>query len=174
MKRALFIFFLLLSIAVAASGQTSANLTARYPPVTSYEVRPGVLMTPKYATDGLVCEMVIERRHKTETGINFGDFLSKELVKELVDELVPEAERGKNLTEFLNTTIDGGFITTEYAYENVLIRVHGITRPEPSGDMVVIITWRKRACSQQVQPARAAQKSDGYPASANAGAKERK
>lgn len=171
MERALFIFFLLLSIAVAASGQTSANLSAKYHPVTSYEVRPGILMTPKYATDGLVCEMVLERRHKTETGINFGDLLSKELVKELVDELVPEAERGKNLTEFLNTTIDGGFVTTEYAYENVLVRVHGITRPEPSGDMVVIITWRKRVCSQQSQPGTAAQRSHGNPASAHVNAK---
>jgi hypothetical protein len=174
MERALFTFLLLLSIAVAARGQTSANLSAKYRPVTSYEVRPGILMTPKYAADGLVCEMVLERRHKTETGINFGDLLSKEVVKELVDELVPETERGKNLTEFLNTTIDGGFVTTEYAYQNVLVRVHGITRPEPSGDMVVIITWRKRVCSQQVQPATAAQRSHGNPASAEANAKGRK
>jgi hypothetical protein len=134
-------------IAATALGQTSADLGAKYRRVTSFEVRPGILMTPRYAVDGQVCEMVVERRHKIETGINFGDLLSKELVKELVDELVPEAERGKNLTEILNTSVDGGFITTEYTYENVLVRVYGITRPAPAGDRVITITWPKRTCS---------------------------
>jgi hypothetical protein len=54
----------------------------------------------------------------------------------LVDELAPEAERGRNLTRHLNTTVDGGFITTEYTYENVVVHVYGITRPAPAGDKV--------------------------------------
>lgn len=170
--KAAFAFFLVLGVAPSALGQTSADLSAKYRRVTSYEVRPGILMTPRYTADGLVCEMVVERRHKTETGIRFGDLLSKELVKELVDELVREAERGKNLTEFFNTSVDGAFITTEFAYENILARVDGITRPEPAGDMVVTITWRKRVCSQQVQSSTGAQR--GKPARADRRGLEKK
>ncbi len=82
---------------------------------------------------------------------------SEKNVKELVGELVPEAERGKNLTKFLNTSVRR-FITTDDAYENILIRVYGITRPEPAGDMVATITWRKRVCTGAPQPAATALK----------------
>jgi TonB family protein len=141
--------FLLLGPATVAP-QTSADLSTKYHQITSYELRPDVVMTPKYGADGQVCEMDIERRHKTDTGIIFGSSFSKKDVRELVDELVPAKERGKDLTEFLNSTIDGGFITTEYSYENIVVTVRGITRPQPE-DMVVVITWRKRTCSQGEQ-----------------------
>ena len=50
-------------------------------------------------------------------GIFFAASFSEEEVRQLVDELAPEAERGRNLTRHLNTTVDGVFITTEYTYE---------------------------------------------------------
>ena len=135
-----------LGVSVIATGQTSADLSVKYRQVTSYELRPDVLMTPKFAADGQVCQMVLEKRQKTDAGIVFGAAFSGAEIKELVDELVPGAERGRDLTTILNTTIDGGFITAEYTYDNVLIRVYGVTRPEPGGDRVVVITWRKRTC----------------------------
>jgi len=141
-----FVVLLTLGIAAVALGQTSADLSAKYRQVTSYELRPDIVMTPKYAADGQVCEMVLERRQKTETGIIFAASFSEEEVRQLVDELAPEAERGQNLTRHLNTRVDGGFITTEYTYENVLVHVYGITRPAPAGDKVITITWPKRGC----------------------------
>jgi hypothetical protein len=158
------ILFLLLGIAAPCRGQSAADLSAKYPVVAAYEVRPGIMMTPSYASDGQVCEMMLERHTavtKTKTTMNFGLPLSKELVNEIVDELVPPSERGKELTDFKNwlgTTIEGGFITTDHAYENVVVRVYGITRPEPGGDIVVTITWRKRTCSGAQQPAARLQK----------------
>ena len=132
--------------------QSSHDLQSRFPRVVSYEVRPGVLMTPRYAADGQVCEMVVEKRHQKDRGVDFGSSFSEKEVNEVVNELVPEKERGKDQTEFLNSTIDGSFITTEYSYENIVVTVRGITRPQPE-DMVVVITWRKRTCSQGKQPA---------------------
>jgi hypothetical protein len=144
-KRAL-AAFLVAGIVSIAWGQTSADLSAKYRPVTSYEVRPGVVMTPSYAADGQVCEMVLEKRQKSENGVVFSTSFSEQEVKDLVDELVPEAERGRNLTKPLNSTVDGGFITTEYTYENVLVHVYGITRPAPSGNRVIAITWPRNGC----------------------------
>ena len=145
MAKGTFVLFILIGLAAIACGQTSADLSSKYRQVSSYELRPGIVMTPKYAADGQVCEMVLERRQKTETGVVFGVSFSEKEVKELVDQLVPQANRGRNLTKFLNVSVDGGFVTTEYTYENVLVRVYGITRPVP-GDRVVIITWPKRVC----------------------------
>ena len=128
-------------------GQTSADLSAKYPRVTAYKVRADVLMLARFASDGQVCEMTLEKREKTDVGIVFGNSFSEKEIQSLLAELVPENERGRNLTRPLNGTIDGGFITTDYTYENVLIRVNGITRPEPAGNMVITITWPKRTCN---------------------------
>jgi len=146
MFKGAFVVLLMLGIATVAWGQSSADLSAKYRQITSYELRPDVVMTPKYAADGQVCEMVLEKRQKTETGMVFGVSFSGKEVKALVDELVPDAERGRDLTKPLNSTVDGSFMTTEYTYENVRVRVYGITRPAPAGDRVITITWPKRAC----------------------------
>ena len=137
------VLFLTIGIVAVAFGQTSADLSAKYRQITAYELRPDVVMTPKYATDGQVCEIAIERRQKTETGIVFAAPFSEDEVRHFIDELAPEVERGRNLTKILNGRVDGGFITTEYTYENVLVRVYGITRPAPAGDRVINITWPK-------------------------------
>jgi hypothetical protein len=147
MRKAGVLSFLMLGIVAHSSGQSISDLSAKYRQITSYELRPDVVMTPKYAADGQVCEMVLEKRQKTDTGIVLGVSFSEKEVKALVDELVPETERGRDLTKPLNARVDGGFITTEYSYENVLVRVYGITRPAPAGDRVITITWPQRTCS---------------------------
>jgi hypothetical protein len=152
MKTGSLLFILMLATIAPSFRQNAADFDAKYHRVTSYEVRPGIVMTPKYDADGQVCEMVLEKRQKTDTGIVFGYSFSEKEVKGLVDELVPEVQRGKNLMEPLNETVAGGFIVTDYTYENILIRVYGITRPEPAGNMVVVIAWRKRGCGDAKQP----------------------
>ncbi len=140
-------FILLLTLVVAAFGQTSVNLSAKYPQVISYKVRPDVLLTATFAADGQACEMTLEKREKTDSGIVFGVSFSEKEVRRLVDDLIPKEQRGKDLTRVLNENIDGDFITTEYTYENVLVRIYGIIRPAgAAGDRVIIITWPKRPC----------------------------
>jgi len=149
------ICILLLTLVAAALGQTSADLSAKYPHVTAYKVRPDVLMTARFAADGQVCEMTLEKRQKTDAGIVFGDTFSEQEVQSLVDDLVPEGGRGRNLTKALNGTVDGSFMTTEYTYENVLVRVYGLTRPSgAAGDRVIIVTWPKRSCGEVQAAAR--------------------
>jgi len=149
------ICILVLILGVAALGQTSADLSAKYSHVTAYKVRPDVLMTARFAADGQVCEMTIEKRETTDTVIRFGDSFSEKEVQGLTDDLVPQNERGRNLTRALNEDIDGDFITTKFTYENVLFRVYGILRPkDAAGDKVIIITWPKRPCAESLPAAR--------------------
>jgi hypothetical protein len=146
---------LLLTLVVAALGQTSSDLSAKYPHVTAYKVRPDVLMTARFAADGQVCDMTLEKRQRTDTGIVFGDSFSDTEVRSLMDDLVPENERGRNLTRALNEDVDGDFITTNFTYENVLFRVYGILRPKDGpGDKVINITWPKRPCAESQAVAR--------------------
>jgi hypothetical protein len=140
------ICILLLTLAVAALGQTSADLSAKYPNVIAYRIRPHVLMTAIFAADGQVCEMTLEKRQRTDTSIVFDDSFSKEEVQSLMDDLVPEGVRGRSSTGRFNGSIEGLSVTTEYTYENVLVRVYG-TRGDGAGDKVMVITWRTRTCN---------------------------
>ena len=87
------ICILLLTLAVAALGQTSADLNAKYPNVV-YRVRPHVLMTARFASDGQVCEMTLEKGQRTDTSIPYDDSFSNEEVRSLLDDLAPEGQRG--------------------------------------------------------------------------------
>ena len=143
------ICILFLALVGAALGQTSVDLSSKYSQVTAYNVRPHVLMTAKFAADGQVCEMTLEKRQKTDSGIVYEDTFSQTEIRSLVDDLVPENQRGRNLTRVLNGTFTGSFMTEEYKYENVVVHVDGLTRPAgAAGNRVITITWPKRSCGE--------------------------
>jgi hypothetical protein len=102
--------------------------------------------TARFAADGQVCEMTLEKGQRTDTSIVFDDSFSKEEVHSLMDDLVPEGLRGRNLTRRFNGSIEGLSVTTEYTYENVLVRVYGTRSVGAAGDQVIVITWRTRTC----------------------------
>jgi hypothetical protein len=43
--------------------QSAADLAQKYPHHEVYEVEPGVVMSAKFASSGLVCEMHVEQTH---------------------------------------------------------------------------------------------------------------
>jgi hypothetical protein len=143
--------YLLVMFAACAWGQTAADISAKYPVVNAYEVRPGILMTTKYAEDGQVCEMVLEKRHKTVEKTDLGSTIPHEVVRQLLDELVPAVDRGKRTKRYLRgdseSTISGNIELTESEYENVSIEILGSLSPGASGDVVVTIDWKKRTCA---------------------------
>ena len=108
------ICILLLTLAVAALGQTSADLSAKYPNVIAYRIRPHVLMTARFAADGQVCETTLEKGQGTDSSIVLDDSFSKGEVHSLMDDLVPEGLRGRNLTRRFNGSIEGFSVTTVY------------------------------------------------------------
>jgi hypothetical protein len=167
MHKLMLILSVVLGAAVPSRSQSASDLKAKYPAIAAYEIRPGIMLAPSYTSEGQVCEVVFERHTiniTTKTTVNLDSFLTKETVKELVDELAPPSVRGKELTGLDawlgSVTIDGPFVVTRHSYENVLVEVDGINRdPGSSGDLVVIIKWRKRVCAAAEQPATAAAKS---------------
>jgi hypothetical protein len=147
------IYILLLALVVSALGQTSADLSAKYPQIAAYKVRPDVQMAAKFSVDGQVCEMTLEKRAETDSGIVLGASFSEEEVRGLVDDLVPEGLRGRDLTKRFSGSIEGLSFTNEYTYENVLVRVYGIHVGAP-GRKIIIITWPKRQCGEAGKGAR--------------------
>jgi hypothetical protein len=167
-------------IAASAWGQTASELAAKYPPVSAYEIRPGVLLTARYSGDGQVCEMVLEARHyRSPEKVDLNSDIAPKLQKQLVDELVPASEKGEPKGRWLDrdSYMAGGVSYTKHSYENVTIEEHGhysckdtavdqekAASQAPSsmscdgGNEVVVIRWTKRVCAgpkqNSVKPSR--------------------
>jgi hypothetical protein len=130
-----------LFLAAVGLAQTASELADKYPHHEVYELQPGVQMTAKFATNGLVCEMRIEQTHFVEDGVDLRSGIDKERINGLIDQLVPPSERGEK--DPGGNVIEGWGqgITEIDSYSNVTIDVsssHGIT--------VVTIKWRHRPC----------------------------
>jgi len=125
---------------------------AKYKKLESYEVRPGVLMMPRYATDGNLCEIGLERLHYSEPVI-LDSGLSRKEVDQLLDELIPAEERGKPRDE-ASALIkrEGPGITTTMDYDNVTMQIFSATLPRSAKRETIVIEvlakvkWKGRSC----------------------------
>jgi hypothetical protein len=123
---------------------------SHYKSIETYEVRPGILMMPKYAADGQVCEITLERNHYSDDTAKLDSTIPRNVITEIADELAPVSERGPVTTNFgkeYMSAYAGNGITTFADYQNVSIRIFGIASPITSaGDVVAVIEWKKRTC----------------------------
>jgi hypothetical protein len=128
---------------------------SKYRTVEAYEVRPGILMMPRYGEDGQVCEIGLERRHYAGGVIYLDSELSRKDIDEIVDELVPVEERGPK-TNILGgrdsiTTVGPG-MTHLVDYENISVQIESRVisskrRIEVVGENIAAtIQWKKRKC----------------------------
>ena len=142
---------LLFSFASTTHAQSAATLARKYAPVTSYEVRPGVFMTPTVSPAGKVCKMTIERHHLHGNVLDSDTALSDELVQALIDELAPAALRGKELTGidawFGSEDIIGSLAISRKTYENAAVEIYGNTLQDGSSKaLTLVIFWKNSAC----------------------------
>ncbi len=131
----------------------------KYKAVEAYEVRPGILMMPRYSENGEVCEIGLERRRYSPEKIYLDAALSREEIDQIADELVPTDERGPKANGIGGG--DGMFMTghgaiTTSAYENVSIEIYSKITSDISAtarkdqtladDIAAIIKWKNRKC----------------------------
>jgi hypothetical protein len=127
---------------------------AKYKAIEAYEIRPGILMMPRYSDDGQVCEIGLEKLHYSPEIIRLDSSLESKDIDQIFDELVPANERGPRLNDSSGDLIvrSGHGMTTNVEYENVLIQIvdkelsssrHGVT---VEGAIVATIHWKHRKC----------------------------
>src|SRR5438046_2797095 len=87
---------LFLPFAIVAAAQTASDFTARYgyPDAERFVVRPGIVMTAKYAEDRSACEMLIEREPSILRPDDKDKSMAAGTVSKIIDELIPVSERG--------------------------------------------------------------------------------
>lgn len=146
------------AVSTLGAGPQTKDQFKRYKAVEAYEVRPGVLIMPRYDSMGQVCEIGLEKLHYSPEVVRrgsgwigretrHGSDWSRTEIDELVAELAPE--RGAR-TDHEETSLDGDTTTTIYGYENVTIKIHTWQQSGQKDSTVeqdaVIISWNHRAC----------------------------
>jgi hypothetical protein len=101
--------------------QDSQKLRVRYgePDIERFTVAGDIGLTVEYGSDGLACQMVIERKQPllhSEQGLTY---MSPEAVGVFVDEIVPPSSRGRELNTLLESM--GCAEGRVQEYENVWI-----------------------------------------------------
>jgi hypothetical protein len=128
-------------------GTPQSGRFAKYRAVEAYEIRPGILMMPRFSADGQVCEIALQRDHYANGAFDLDSTLPREVVTQIFDELVPADQRGPLMTpkSFAGLSwYNGPTVTTGTYYKNVSIQIFGPTSPR--NDIVALITWEGRTC----------------------------
>jgi len=111
------------------SGAAQNERFFKYPAVEAYEIRPGMLMMPRYSDGHEVCEIVLERNHYSNETANLDSTMPRDVISQMVDELAPPGERGPivgNLGNDYISAYTGNAVTTFADYKNVSIHIFGI------------------------------------------------
>ena len=128
---------------------------AKYKAVEAYEIRPGILMMPRYSAEGQVCEIGLEKLHYSPEKIRLDFDLPRQDIEQIFDDLVPSAERGPKPTTLLEqgmTTVSGRGMISDEEYQNVSIRIFGkITSADGKDgasldEVAATLTWKNRKC----------------------------
>lgn len=143
------------SMLMFLAAKPQSDKFSKYKTVEAYEIRPGILMMPRYAEDGQVCEIGLQRRHYTPEVIKLDSGLERKDIDEIVDELAPVSERGPKSKDFggLDMIITAGVgMSTNIEYENISVQlfshvVSGRKRISFIDDNVAAtIIWKNRKC----------------------------
>lgn len=134
-------------LAGSALAQSAADLKLNYgPPISVFEIRPGIMMTVRFDKSGQASELRIQRHAVTDSTVYLDAGIPPHISKEIVDELVPIAARGGAKGKFSGLTlIIGGAGTSTDDYENVAITYYSSQTKECGGLIAIVIKWKHRA-----------------------------
>jgi hypothetical protein len=133
---------------------TTQQRFAKYRKIEAYEVRPGILMMPRYTADNELCEIGLEKLHYSPSLIRLDSGLSRKEINEILDELVPADERGKPSKDTVGNLITRGghSLTTIIEFENVSIQIYSATSPSDRkneitvNEVIATVKWKHRIC----------------------------
>jgi hypothetical protein len=101
----IFIACLLIASFSLPARQTSQTLRDRYgePDIERFTAARDIGLTAEYGSDGLACQIVIERKQPLLHSKQVGDYMAPEVVSQIIDELVPPASRGRSINSMIES-----------------------------------------------------------------------
>jgi hypothetical protein len=104
--------------------QTSQTLRGPYgePDIERFTAAHDIGLTVQYGSDGVACQIVIERKQPLLHNEQVFNYMEPEAVTEIIDELVPPASRGPSINSIMESM--GCAEGRIEEYENVWIARH--------------------------------------------------
>lgn len=146
------VLFLVISFLITPANIDRPRLE-KYKKLEAYEIRPGILMFPRFTAEDEFCEIGLQRLGYSPEVVRVSSSLSQEEIDRVLDGLVPAEERGKRLTDFPDSlyVITGASRYGTMEFENVSVVIAGSfgaakRKSFGSEDVVATIKWKKRVC----------------------------
>jgi hypothetical protein len=130
------------------AGQASQTLRDRYgePDIERFTAARDIGLTVEFGSDGLACQVVIERKQPLVHPKQVGDYMAPEAVSQIIDELVPPVSRGRRIDLMLESM--GCAEGRVEEYENVWIARHSDMcvplKPERESNATVV--FKRQLC----------------------------
>jgi hypothetical protein len=142
---------------VLLGAQSHRDMFSKYKPLEAYEVHPTIMAVPRYAADGQVCEVGLQRMLYSPDRINLDPNLSGEEINGIVDDLAPNEERGPKVgSPGVKIELSGNTAVGTVSYANIDVETFRDASWENSKDnsrhvsvrdiRVAIIHWKNRKC----------------------------
>jgi hypothetical protein len=139
---------ILVATAGLALPQSSRDLRSRFgePDVERYSATNDIGLTVEYGSDGLACQIVIERKQPLLHSNQGQQYMPPEAVSALIDEIVPPDSRGRHINALLESMGCAEGRLDEY--ENVWIgRYSDMCVPlKPERDSTATVAFKRHDC----------------------------
>jgi hypothetical protein len=139
---------LLIATAGLPLAQSSRELRSRFgpPDVERYSATNDIGLTVQYGSDGLACQIVIERKQPLLHSNQAQQYMLPEAVGALIDEIVPPDSRGRHINALLESMGCAEGRVDEY--ENVWIgRYTDMCLPlKPERESTATVAFKRDAC----------------------------
>jgi hypothetical protein len=128
-------------------GQSRVELARRYPSVSAFEVRPGVVMFASFDKTHRVCEMRIVKDTASDSADN--QEFSDEMAEQILSELVPLSTRGRLTSDYFSpdSYVAGGTFLLKQDYRLLSIEKTGVvTEASVNSIRLVKVRWKRPDC----------------------------
>jgi hypothetical protein len=140
--------FFLIGTASLSLAQRSQELRSHYgePDIERFTAAPDIGLTVEYGSDGLACQIVIERKQSLLHDKQAEKYMKPEAASKLIEEIVPPAIRGHEVNTFLESM--GCAQGRHQEYENVWITHYSdVCVPlKPERESRATVVFKRQAC----------------------------
>jgi hypothetical protein len=128
--------------------QSSRDLRSRFgePDIERYTATNDIGLTVQYGSEGLVCQILIERKRPLLSSSKAPEYMPPETVSALLDDVVPPESRGRHLNSLSESM--GCSVGRADEYENVWIaRYTNLCVPlKPERESSATVAFKRPVC----------------------------
>lgn len=145
---------------VCASASTPRSITtgefrARFgrPSMDRFIVRPDLMLTGEYGSDGAVCQLILEPSRPLLQMPNPDKLISRDAVTEIFDQIVPPSRRGTEIGPAV-TTVSSAISIEGTLWKNVSImhQLYDCASLKPQCEMRATLAFERPTCKKSPAP----------------------